>query len=88
MHGTGILKSKDSTFKGDFVNGLRHGKGVEIFNNGDWFEGIFQNGRFHGFGTYFWKKDKAIYTGGFKNGFRHGKGKYQSNTTTFEGSYI
>ena len=78
MHGKGTLKSSDSIYHGILVNSLRHGQGEERFNTGDYYKGEYQNNRFDGFGSYFWKQGKATFEGSFKNGLRHGKGKWAS----------
>lgn len=34
MHGSGILKGKNFLYKGQFVKGLKEGKGEYLFNSG------------------------------------------------------
>ncbi|KAJ1563524.1 hypothetical protein HK096_000583, partial [Nowakowskiella sp. JEL0078] len=60
----------------------RHGKGKNIFVNGDVYEGIYQNGKRNGQGSYVWKN------GQFENGKRHGSGSYTyANGDVYEGSW-
>ncbi|MBK8398852.1 MAG: hypothetical protein IPL26_26840 [Leptospiraceae bacterium] len=60
-----------------------NGKGIKLFENGDKYDGNFQNGKFDGIGIYSTEiKDKngkilssKIYEGGWKNNKKAGKGK-------------
>ena len=59
-----------------------NGKGIKLFENGDKYDGNFQNGKFDGIGIYSTEiKDKngkilssKIYEGGWKNNKKAGKG--------------
>ena len=54
---------KDSQiYEGNFVNGVKEGKGVHKFIDGRKYEGEFLNGK----GTYSWI-DRIKYNGDFKN---------------------
>lgn len=74
-------------YKGDFKNGLRHGKGTLDLRTteGDFYEGEFANDRYHGYGkwdrlpTWPWPEEEAAscplrYEGAFQVGEPHGKG--------------
>ena len=50
-----------------------HKKTKEVYSNGAWYEGDFQNGFRHGKGIFAFASG-AKYEGDFQNGFRHGKG--------------
>jgi hypothetical protein len=75
-------------YKGDMVNGERHGKGCCIFVNGDMYEGDWISNRMHGWGEYYgnisamiafcgeWKNNNWIYEGEFYKNMFHGLGKY------------
>jgi hypothetical protein len=41
-------------YEGEFVDSMRHGKGVFRFHNGDRYDGEFERNLFHGFGLYTW----------------------------------
>ena len=45
-HGKGELKTKISTYVGEFCHGTKHGFGKEIFVSGKIYQGQFQNGYF------------------------------------------
>jgi hypothetical protein len=55
-------------------------QGAVNFANGDRYEGEFQNGKFHGWATYYHLADNPFlgdrYVGEFRNGQRHGQGRY------------
>ena len=55
-HGSGIeyYKNGEKKYEGDFVNGLKEGKGVYIYDKG-YFAGFLRNDKFHGQGKEFFK---------------------------------
>ena len=53
-----------------------NGSGTITLDNGDIFEGDFENGKPEGRGTYI-KKNGDKYTGAIKDGKLNGKGKYK-----------
>ena len=62
------------------ANGLKArspvgGRGVNIFADGNRYEGEFLNGNFHGYGTY-WFTSGDKYEGELAHGKQHGKGIY------------
>ena len=65
---------------GQEKNGLRNGKGIEYYKNGNIkYEGDFVNDKFEGNGKYIWE-DGEYYIGQEKNGLRNGKGiEYYKN---------
>ena len=63
------IYTNDDKHTGD----INKGKGSLFLNNGDKYEGEFNNDKFNGFGTYFWK-DGTKYNGYWKNGVMSGKG--------------
>jgi hypothetical protein len=70
---------------------LKHGKGTDIFANGDCYTGNYAFGKADGKGVYKWKNG-SIYSGEFKEGMKHGKGEWKkvANSTKcnrFEGFY-
>ena len=86
--GNGIEKKKDYTYMGQFSDDLKHGKGKNIFNDGEIYEGDFNKGKMTGTGTYQFK-DKSQYTGEFLDGKMHGKGIITyPNGTKFDGNFV
>lgn len=67
------------SFEGEYVNDLRHGKGVYKYDSGagDYskYEGMYANGKKQGLGT-FTSRDGAYHTGQFVNDVEEGKFKY------------
>jgi hypothetical protein len=49
--GHGALKTRGGKYDGNFVGGLKHGKGTMKFNNGAMYSGHWAKGRMHGKGT-------------------------------------
>ena len=74
---------------GQYVNGLRNGKGIMYYSNGNIkYDGDWFNGNFEGIGKYIWE-DGNYYIGEFKNCLRNGKGiEYYSNgNIRYEGEF-
>ena len=74
-------------FEGEYLNGLRNGKGREYYyNNGNLkFEGEYINGERNGKGKKYYDY-KLEFEGEYLNGFRNGKGKeYDNDELRFEG---
>ena len=67
------LNSKVFIYKGQYKNGLYHGKGRLEFRDGSVYEGQFENNKMHGYGKIFFK-DGSIYQGNFKKNLRDGTG--------------
>ena len=61
------LKYDDGRYVGQVVNGLREGKGIMYFNDGERYEGDFKNDKKEGKGIYYYN-DGDIYEGDYKNG--------------------
>lgn len=55
---------------------MKHGRGTDIFANGDKYIGQYQNGKPHGIGIYTWANGN-YYDGEFLNGLKNGKGKWK-----------
>ena len=64
-------------FEGEYVEGIRNGKGKEYYNNELIFEGEYSNNkRWNGKSKEYDKyTDRLIYEGEYLNGERNGKGK-------------
>jgi len=72
------IKYDNNTYVGEVNNGLEHGYGRTVWNNGDVYEGSFVNGERTGFGLYYWENGD-IYLGDFVYGELHGEGTYYYN---------
>jgi hypothetical protein len=74
-------------FEGDFVNGMRDGRGLLTEPNGNSYDGMWSNDEFNGQGTYKWS-DGAKYVGEWKNGIQDGYGIYfYSNGDKYAGYF-
>lgn len=77
-----------STYEGEYVNLLPHGKGKMTWTNGNTYEGTFVNGIRTGTGTYRWANGNT-YKGEFFNNQCHGHGKLiDANGRVTEGTWI
>jgi hypothetical protein len=54
---------------------VKHGKGTEVYQNGDVYIGNYRDGKPNGFGKYIWA-DKSFFEGTFINGLKQGQGKW------------
>ena len=80
----------DEYYIGQFKNGLKNGKGIEYYPNGNIkYDGEFVDDKFEGDGKYIYKNGES-YSGKFKNGFLHGKGiyYYENGKICYEGDFI
>ena len=74
-------------YTGSVVSKKMNGQGKLTFENGDVYEGQFQNGLFQGQGTY--KSAKGwVYVGQFKQGYANGQGKLTTEgQVSYEGTF-
>lgn len=78
----------NSTYTGYLVDGMRHGEGTQVWDNGDSYTGSFQYGKMHGQGVYSWA-DGSYYIGTYENGTRNGQGKMcYSDGGIYEGWFV
>ena len=77
-------------FEGEYLNGEKHGKGIEYNKNGKpIFEGEYYKGeRWNGKGKEYDKYDNAIFEGEYLNGKMSGKEYNKEGKILFEGEYI
>tara|TARA_B100001029_G_C15024553_1_gene432771 strand:- start:659 stop:1183 length:525 start_codon:yes stop_codon:yes gene_type:complete len=67
-------------YEGGFKDSSRHGDGVQVWSNGDYVHGMWDNGKlyfgvfYHGFGNSY----GDVYVGEFLNGLKDGEGTYKS----------
>ena len=83
------LESMEIVFKGEYLNGKRHGKGKEYIIFPSFFEGEYLNGERNGQGKEY-EYGKLIFEGEYLNGKRNGKGKeyHWNGNLIFEGEYL
>lgn len=73
-YGKGLWQRPDgSQYEGNFIKGLKHGIGTQIFPDGSRYRGEFAKGYEHGHGTRF-QKDGSIFEGRFRFGKKDGPG--------------
>ena len=77
----------DGKYIGNVHNGLREGKGVMYYNNGNRYEGDFKNDNREGKGIYYYHNGD-LYEGDFRNDKKEGKGVYYyHNGDLYEGDW-
>ncbi|XP_051930203.1 ankyrin repeat and MYND domain-containing protein 1-like [Hippocampus zosterae] len=86
--GFGVQEFLDgSKYEGEFVNGLKHGKGRYIWKSGEVYEGSFYQDYRHGDGMYCWPTGNK-FIGKFYLNWREGYGKHIfPDGATFKGLY-
>ena len=83
----GIKNGYNWRYVGQVVNGLREGKGVCYWENGDRYEGDYRNNKKEGKGIYYWNDGKK-YEGDWRNDTAEGKGiYYYPNGDRYEGDW-
>lgn len=75
-------------YEGDFVNGLKEGKGYYRGINGVKYKGDYKNGVKEGFGEIYNNDDTLSYKGEFKNGLSHGRGTAYSKFGEVETEWV
>jgi len=87
LHGKGEYVSKSFKYEGEFSEGVKHGEGVYVWENGDRYQGHFANDRPDGRGRYQFANGDA-YEGEVKLGVIVGRGSYVGkNGDVFDGSF-
>ena len=76
-------------YKGEYLNGKKHGKGRDYCNGRLIYEGEYLNGEKNGKGKEYYCNGRLIYEGEYENGKMHGKGKeyYSDGKLKYEGEY-
>ena len=89
-HGRGVIRWNDNecSYDGEWKNGVPHGFGKKLWDDGDRCEGILVDGVFCGEGKFFFA-DGDIYEGGFKDDTFNGHGKFtMTNGDIYEGDFV
>jgi len=81
-----------SSYRGGFLAGKKHGKGIKVMPNGDRYEGDFSDDHRHGKGVYVWGDSTPWagdrYQGEYRRDLRHGWGIFQwGNGDRYEGPW-
>jgi hypothetical protein len=87
----GFYRTKNYTYKGQFINGKKSGKGkMENFGRKSVYEGEFNNDMKEGYGIEKFN-DGTVYKGYYKNNLKHGKGelslKKEKNISVYTGEF-
>ena len=72
--GFGTFSCRSHNYTGDWDRGQRHGRGVNIFSNGDTYTGQWAEDRRHGEGVISWAGGR-VYTGAMARGRMEGVGE-------------
>ena len=90
LNGEGTIYhgNANSFYMGSVVDDKPNGKGTEVLSTGEFYEGDFVNGRWHGQGRWFNDKKALVYTGNWLYGFKHGYGEFQDDRGLFVGEFV
>ncbi len=82
------VQDKGYSYKGQVKDGVPHGIGIMVKDNGKRYEGMFENGEFTDNNGRWMSKNGHYYVGGFKNFKFNGTGTYTwSNGDTYTGEW-
>ena len=84
--GRGRLVSAELTYDGEFMNGKKHGHGVEQGTDGYAYHGHWSQGLYHGHG-HLTKADGTVYQGSFHSGAFHGHGSLKKDGSNYDGQF-
>jgi hypothetical protein len=88
LHGRGEYIAKSFRYEGEFNEGVKHGQGKYVWENGNRYEGPFADDRPNGVGKYFFANGDT-YNGEVKNGALTGRGIYVTKGgDTLEGTFV
>ncbi|KAM3127088.1 hypothetical protein pb186bvf_020824 [Paramecium bursaria] len=85
-YGTYIYENSFFRYEGEWLNGVKHGRGVLKMNDGSYYEGQFQNGEIEGDGRFVYQNGSQ-YEGNFHRGEKHGKGRLDSQDIKYNGDW-
>lgn len=92
-HGYGTLYDGDPAkgwrYRGDWIDGKRHGRGQAWLREGVLYDGDFERDEAHGQGTLYHPNGRELYRGDFRDGVRHGQGTeyHQNGRVRYEGPW-
>lgn len=69
-----MLAEPSGTYTGEFINGVKYGKGIYKYTNGLRYEGDYVGGKKQGTGIIYNYNNSIAYEGEFDNDMPHGKG--------------
>jgi hypothetical protein len=82
------MLNNGATYLGQFMHGLKHGRGRMVFPDGSVFEGIFKKDLFDGFGRLV-TADACMYEGEWSNHLQTGNGVERGEEgTKYEGEFL
>lgn len=77
MHGKGTLqfdRQGQNYYSGDFIMNIPFGKGRRQYASGNLYEGMWVNGKRHGYGIFSWSNGNGEYMGQWIDGVQNGHG--------------
>lgn len=77
-HGSGVLTTSNSEYKGQWERDAKHGEGRESWRDGRLYVGSFRNGKIDGVGRMEWRTSQGVmvYEGQYSEDLKHGRGKF------------
>lgn len=80
------INYKEDCYIGEQVDKLRHGRGIQVWEDGSFYEGYWYNNVVHGYGRLI-QPDGSYYIGQWNQGITDGKGQYHlPNGTVYDGN--
>ena len=84
---TTCKRNQSSGYRGEVLNGKKHGRGIFLYDNNDYYNGEWASNKKHGFGIYRFNNGD-IYEGNFVEGHKHGSGYSKfNNGDTYLGEF-
>jgi hypothetical protein len=81
------FRYQNASYTGDLLDGMRHGKGVQIWDDGAKYDGEWKFDQANGYGTFYYV-DGDIYQGQWENDKANGEGTYFNiDGATYQGEW-